>query len=67
VLATAAGARAGTEAGGDSSAALATGYDLVFLIAAGLGLAIAAVSLLLPQAPAAPPRKVAHGDEHAPA
>jgi EmrB/QacA subfamily drug resistance transporter len=49
VLATAASARAGMDAGGRSPAALATGYDLVFLIAAGLGLAIAAVSLLLPR------------------
>lgn len=48
VLATTAGARAAMEAGGDSPAALAAGYDMVFLIAAGLGLAIAAVSLLLP-------------------
>jgi EmrB/QacA subfamily drug resistance transporter len=50
VLATTAGARAGMEAGGDSPAALAAGYDLVFLVAAGLGLAIAAVSVLLPHA-----------------
>lgn len=50
VLATAAGARATTEAGGSSpAAALAGGYDLVFLMAAGLGLAIAVVSLLLPR------------------
>jgi EmrB/QacA subfamily drug resistance transporter len=50
VLATAASARAATEAGGSSpAAALAAGYDLVFLIAAGLGLAIAVVSLLLPR------------------
>lgn len=49
-LATAASARAATEAGGSSpAAALAAGYDLVFLMAAGLGLAIAVVSLLLPQ------------------
>jgi EmrB/QacA subfamily drug resistance transporter len=48
VLATAAGARAAAEADADSPAALAAGYDLVFLIAAGLGLAIAAVSALLP-------------------
>ncbi|MFC5828339.1 hypothetical protein [Nonomuraea insulae] len=47
VLASAAGARA-AEAGGASPAALSAGYDLVFLMAAGLGLAIAAVSLLLP-------------------
>lgn len=50
VLATAASARAATEAGGSSpAAALAAGYDLVFLMAAGLGLAIAVVSLLLPR------------------
>ncbi|NUW46613.1 MFS transporter [Nonomuraea rhodomycinica] len=50
VLATVAGARAASEAGASSSpAALATGYDLVFLIAAGLGLAIAAASMLLPR------------------
>jgi hypothetical protein len=50
VLATAAGARAATVAGGSSPAqALAAGYDLVFLIAAGLGVAIAAVSVLLPR------------------
>ncbi|SNT53699.1 drug resistance transporter, EmrB/QacA subfamily [Streptosporangium subroseum] len=50
VLATAAGARAAMEAGGSSPAdALAVGYDLVFLMAAGLGLAIAVVSLLLPR------------------
>ncbi|MEV0195293.1 MFS transporter [Nonomuraea sp. NPDC050691] len=50
VLATAAGARAAAEAGGSSpAAALAAGYDLVFLVAAGLALAVAAVSLLLPR------------------
>jgi EmrB/QacA subfamily drug resistance transporter len=49
VLATAAGARAAVQPGGEeSAAALAAGYDLVFLMAAGLGLAIAAISLLLP-------------------
>ncbi len=48
VLATAAGARAGMEVG-NSPAALAAGYDLVFLVAAGLGVAIALVSLLLPR------------------
>ena len=48
VLATAASARTATEAGESSpAAALAAGYDLVFLMAAGLGLAIAVVSLLL--------------------
>ncbi|NUT40587.1 MAG: MFS transporter [Thermoactinospora sp.] len=45
VLATAATRTAG---GGSSPAALAAGYDRVFLIAAGLGLAIAAAGLLLP-------------------
>jgi hypothetical protein len=49
VLATAATARTAMQAGADSpAAALAAGYDLVFLIAAGLALAIALVSLLLP-------------------
>ncbi len=46
VLATVASARAGMEAGGGFPAALAAGYDLVFLMAAGLGLAIAVVSVL---------------------
>jgi hypothetical protein len=51
-LATAASARAA--AGGSSpAAALAAGYDLVFLMAAGIGLAIAVVSVLLPQTRAA--------------
>ncbi|MEU6743761.1 MFS transporter [Streptosporangium sandarakinum] len=50
VLATAAGARTALEAdGGSPATALAAGYDLVFLMAAGLGLAIAAVSMLLPR------------------
>jgi MFS family permease len=54
VLATAASARTRMEADGHSpAAALAAGYDLVFLMAAGLGLAIAVVSVLLPQARAA--------------
>jgi EmrB/QacA subfamily drug resistance transporter len=49
VLATAATARAATETGGSfPAAALAAGYDRVFLMAAGLGLAIAMVSVLLP-------------------
>jgi MFS family permease len=48
VLATAAGARAAVEADATSPAALAAGYDLVFLIAAGLGLAIAVASAMLP-------------------
>ncbi|MFG6195291.1 MFS transporter [Nonomuraea sp. JJY05] len=46
VLATAAASQA---AGSSPVDALAAGYDLVFLMAAGLGLAIAAVSLLLPR------------------
>ncbi|MEV4141673.1 MFS transporter [Dactylosporangium sp. NPDC049742] len=46
VLATAA---TRTSAGDSSPAALAAGYDRVFLIAAGLGLAIAAACLLLPR------------------
>ena len=50
VLASAASARASTEAGGSfPAAALAAGYDLVFLVASGLGLAIALVSGLLPR------------------
>jgi EmrB/QacA subfamily drug resistance transporter len=53
VLATAASARAATEADANSPAALAAGYDLVFLLAAGLGLAIAVVSVLLPHSRAA--------------
>jgi EmrB/QacA subfamily drug resistance transporter len=49
VLATVAGARAGTTSRTASPAtALAAGYHLVFLIAAGLSLAIAVVSTLLP-------------------
>ncbi|KAA2258859.1 MFS transporter [Solihabitans fulvus] len=50
VLATAASARAAAAAGGNSpAAALASGYDRVFLIAAGLAVAIAAISLLSPR------------------
>ncbi|GAA4970229.1 EmrB/QacA subfamily drug resistance transporter [Nonomuraea thailandensis] len=49
VLATAAGARAATEADGSSPSALTAGYGLVFLMAAGLGLALALVSFLLPR------------------
>lgn len=50
VLATAASARTASSAQGTpSAAALAAGYDLVFLVAVGLSLAIAAVSLLLPR------------------
>jgi EmrB/QacA subfamily drug resistance transporter len=56
VLATAAGATAGMEA---------TGYDVVFLMAAGLGLAIAAVGLLLPHTRPTPAREVARGDARA--
>ncbi len=48
MLATA--ASAATKADGRSpTTALAAGYDLVFLAAAGLGLAIAVISLLLPR------------------
>jgi EmrB/QacA subfamily drug resistance transporter len=53
VLATAASTRALTGADAGSPASLAAGYELVFLIAAGLGLAIAVVSALLPPARAA--------------
>jgi EmrB/QacA subfamily drug resistance transporter len=49
VLATAAGARDATRAASSPAAALAAGYDLVFLMAAGLGLAIAALTLVLPR------------------
>jgi hypothetical protein len=50
VLATAAGARAGLHPGApESPAALAAGYELVFLMAAGLALAIAAAAVLLPR------------------
>ncbi|WP_405056019.1 MFS transporter [Kribbella sp. NBC_01505] len=50
VLATAASTRAARAAAGSSPAgALAAGYDLVFLVAGGLGLAIAVVSALLPR------------------
>jgi hypothetical protein len=49
VLATAASART---AGGHSPGVLAAGYDQVFLIAAGVGLAIAIVSRPLPRPPA---------------
>jgi EmrB/QacA subfamily drug resistance transporter len=49
VLATAAGARASAHAA-DTADALAAGYQLVFLAAAGLGVVIALVSLLLPSA-----------------
>ncbi|MEV6138281.1 MFS transporter [Nocardia sp. NPDC051990] len=49
VLAAAAGARATQVAGESSPASLAAGYDLVFLLAAGLSSAIAVVSVLLPR------------------
>ncbi len=50
VLATVAGTRAASQAHGSSPAeALAAGYDLVFLVAAGLALAIALLTLLLPR------------------
>lgn len=49
VLTTAAGARAATAADGTSPSALAAGYDLVFVAAAGLGVAIALISTLLPR------------------
>ncbi|MEV4123967.1 MFS transporter [Nocardia sp. NPDC049707] len=49
VLAAAAGARATQVAGESSPAGLAAGYDLVFLLAAGLSSAIAIVSVLLPR------------------
>lgn len=48
-LATASSVRAATSGGQSSPIALAAGYDLVFLIAAGLGVAIAAASMLLPR------------------
>lgn len=48
VLATAASARTASH-GGNSPAALASGYDLVFVAACGLAVAIALVSLLLPR------------------
>jgi EmrB/QacA subfamily drug resistance transporter len=48
VLATAASAKAGPMAGQVSKHALASGYQLVFLIAAGIAVAIAALSLLAP-------------------
>lgn len=49
VYATVASAWAGDEGGGHSPTALAAGYGQVFLLAVGVGLAIAAVSLLLPR------------------
>jgi EmrB/QacA subfamily drug resistance transporter len=49
VYATVASARAGAEGGGHSPTALAAGYGRVFLLAVGVGLVLAAVSLLLPR------------------
>jgi EmrB/QacA subfamily drug resistance transporter len=49
VLATVAAAAVEGAGGSSPTAALAAGYRLVFLVAAGLGLAIAVVSLLLPR------------------
>jgi EmrB/QacA subfamily drug resistance transporter len=49
VLATAASTRATAHSHGSTASSLAAGYDLVFLVAAGIGLAIALVSLLLPR------------------
>ncbi|GAA0935559.1 MFS transporter [Nonomuraea longicatena] len=46
VLATVAGARTG---GNSSAEAIASGYSLVFLVAAGLGVAVGAAGLLLPR------------------
>ncbi|MCK2219467.1 MFS transporter [Actinomadura sp. ATCC 31491] len=54
VLATAA---TQASAGGSSPAALAAGYDRVFLIAAGLGAAVAAAGLLLPRRPPPPAQR----------
>jgi len=52
VLATVAG-------GGAEAATVAAGYDRVFLVAAGLGVAIAALCLVVPRAQAGEPRSVA--------
>jgi hypothetical protein len=65
VLATVASTTAAAHAGGHTPAALAAGYDRVFLIAAGLGIAIAAVSVLLSHTRAGARRKAAPGDERA--
>ncbi|BAU86675.1 transmembrane efflux protein [Streptomyces laurentii] len=54
ILATAAGAATAAETGRPAAAALAAGYDRVFLIAAGLALALAAIGLLLPKRPSSP-------------
>ncbi|MEU8761313.1 MFS transporter [Streptomyces sp. NPDC048659] len=52
VLATAAGARAADAAPGTpAAAAVAAGYQLVFLLAAGLAVAVALISLLVPGRP----------------
>ena len=48
LLATAASIRTAEAVGGSSTEALSSGYALVFLLGAGVGLAIAVVSLLLP-------------------
>jgi hypothetical protein len=65
VLATVASTTTAAHARGRALAALAAGYDRVFLIAAGLGIAIAAVSVLLPHTRAAARRKAAPGYERA--
>jgi hypothetical protein len=49
VYATVASARSTAEGSGHSPTALAAGYGRVFLLAVGVGLVIAAVSLLLPR------------------
>ncbi|MFL5881724.1 MAG: MFS transporter, partial [Actinomycetota bacterium] len=49
VFATVASARATADGSGHSPAALAAGYARVFLLAGGVGLVMAAVSLLLPR------------------
>ncbi|RJL20522.1 MFS transporter [Bailinhaonella thermotolerans] len=48
VLATAAGSRAAAETGASPAEALASGYGLVFLMAAGIGVVLAALGVLLP-------------------
>ncbi len=61
-LTTIAGTRSAPHGNGKVPVALAAGYDLVFLVAAGLGVAIALVSLLLPRSAhtrAAPPTESA--------
>jgi hypothetical protein len=49
VLATVAGAATQAPGRGSPEAAPAAGYDRVFLVAAGLGVAMAALSMLLPR------------------